>query len=218
MLNKIAKLIFLKEDNCLLTKNEDGVPSIYLPIIPMALVNGFKGVAVDYNATLWPRNPLKLINNIICYLNGEEIKALKPYFKGLKGYITQSKNDKNTNVYYSLAYIKKYKRQEIILDIPKGLTINRFHERLETLKEENEMKNYEINSVDNNEIDTTVYLLKKLDEEMCKKLLLSTSINERNINCINDKGYLIQFKSAKDMLINFCEIRLNVIKKEKIIK
>ena len=201
-----------------MTKNEDGVPSIYLPIIPMALVNGFKGVAVDYNATLWPRNPLKLINNIICYLNGEEIKALKPYFKGLKGYITQSKNDKNTNVYYSLAYIKKYKRQEIILDIPKGLTINRFHERLETLKEENEMKNYEINSVDNNEIDTTVYLLKKLDEEMCKKLLLSTSINERNINCINDKGYLIQFKSAKDMLINFCEIRLNVIKKEKIIK
>jgi len=102
LLSNITRHIFPQADDAVLTYlDDDGTPVeplYYMPIIPMVLVNGSKGIGTGFSTSIPSYNPL----TIIAYLkqlinggnpvNGESLITeddFVPYYEGFKGTITK---------------------------------------------------------------------------------------------------------------------------------
>jgi len=97
-LNKLTRLIFRPEDDTVLSYlNDDGLsvePIHYVPIIPMILVNGTKGIGTGFSTDIMCYNPVQIIDYITFALeNGGAFNtaedAIEPYYQGFKGTITK---------------------------------------------------------------------------------------------------------------------------------
>jgi DNA topoisomerase-2 len=79
------------DDNVLNYLNDDGVlvePIYYAPIIPMALVNGSKGIGTGFSTDIMCYNPLEIIDYLKSkLLNITEEFDFIPYYEGFKGQI-----------------------------------------------------------------------------------------------------------------------------------
>ena len=101
-LSKLTRLIFPEADDAILTYLEDDgtpvEPMFYVPIIPMQLINGGKGIGTGFSTDILNYNPLTIIDFIIDSLkegtHNYETLSLVPYYSGFKGSIiplTESK-------------------------------------------------------------------------------------------------------------------------------
>ena len=91
-LNKLTRLIFPQEDDQILTYlNDDGTlvePIYYVPIIPMVLINGSKGIGTGFSTDIMCYNPLQIMNKIELMLKNKEHDIdINPYYHGFKGSI-----------------------------------------------------------------------------------------------------------------------------------
>ena len=102
-LNKLTRLIFRSEDDAVLTYLDDDGQSVepiyYVPIIPMALVNGTKGIGTGFSTDIMCYNPAQIIEYIKRKLSGT-VSAdastsasapapapIEPFYKNFKGTI-----------------------------------------------------------------------------------------------------------------------------------
>ena len=96
-LNKITRFIFRAEDDALLTYLDDDGQSVepifYVPIIPMVLVNGVKGIGTGFSTDIMCYNPQQIIDYIKYKLTPASASAsastptINPYYKNFKGTI-----------------------------------------------------------------------------------------------------------------------------------
>lgn len=90
-LEDISEIIFNKLDNPLYNYlDDDGQtiePEYYVPIIPMILVNGAKGIGTGYSTSIPSYDPLDVIKSIRKLIAGEDIEDLIPWYRGFKGHI-----------------------------------------------------------------------------------------------------------------------------------
>ena len=95
-LNPITRKIFSELDDAILDYIEDDGTSVepiyYVPIIPMVLVNGTKGIGTGFSTDIMCYNPIQIISYLEAKLNNvceSDLKALviEPYYQGFKGNI-----------------------------------------------------------------------------------------------------------------------------------
>jgi DNA topoisomerase-2 len=93
-LSKLTRLIYPEADDPILTYLEDDgtpvEPMFYVPIIPMQLVNGGKGIGTGFSTDILNYNPLVIMDYVQQRLGGEiatNLTALVPYYTGFKGQI-----------------------------------------------------------------------------------------------------------------------------------
>ena len=104
LLNPLARVIYPEADDHVLTYlDDDGTPvepMFYIPILPMLLVNGSKGIGTGFSTDIMCYNPLDLIEYMRSSLTTTDgiatppTIALHPYYQGFKGTIvplTESK-------------------------------------------------------------------------------------------------------------------------------
>ena len=92
-LNTLTRLIYPEADDPILTYLEDDgtpvEPMFYVPIIPMQLVNGGKGIGTGFSTDILNYNPLAIMAYVEERLKKENILTpLVPYYTGFKGQIT----------------------------------------------------------------------------------------------------------------------------------
>ena len=96
-LNPLTRLIYPEIDDPILDYiNDDGdlvEPIYYIPIIPMILVNGTKGIGTGFSTDIMCYNPHQIVSYLEGLLSGYDEstqKSLKiePYYRGFKGTIT----------------------------------------------------------------------------------------------------------------------------------
>ena len=94
-LNKLTRLVFPEADDPILIYLEDDgtpvQPKFYMPILPMQLVNGGKGIGTGFSTDILNYNPLVLMDHLVHLLHGKpaaELAPLVPYYKDFKGSIT----------------------------------------------------------------------------------------------------------------------------------
>ena len=94
-LNKLTRLVFPEADDPILIYLEDDgtpvQPKFYVPILPMQLVNGGKGIGTGFSTDILNYNPLVLMDHLTQLLQGKPADALAPlvpYYKDFKGSIT----------------------------------------------------------------------------------------------------------------------------------
>jgi DNA topoisomerase-2 len=94
-LNKLTRLIYRSEDDAILTYLDDDGQSVepiyYVPIIPMVLVNGTKGIGTGFSTEIMCYNPAQIIVYIKYKLVGTASSSptptIEPFYKNFKGTI-----------------------------------------------------------------------------------------------------------------------------------
>jgi DNA topoisomerase-2 len=96
-LNRITRFIFRAEDDAVLTYLDDDGQSVepifYVPVIPMVLVNGVKGIGTGFSTDIICYNPQQIIDYIKYKLTPASAPALvsaptiNPFYKNFKGTI-----------------------------------------------------------------------------------------------------------------------------------
>jgi len=233
LLERITRRIFSEHDDAILNYlNDDGTlvePQYYVPIIPMILVNGSKGIGTGFSTEILCYNP----RDIIAYLKNllqdksAENSAIQfmPYYEGFTG--TISKTDDHH-------YLFKGKYEVLgadmirIIELPVGFWTEDFKELLEDLLNDKDkdgqkinppIKHYDDNSKDTN-IDFVITFVKgKLadlesttdangNNGVDKLFKLCKSASTTNMNLFDYDDKLKKYHSIPEIIDDFFEKRL----------
>ena len=216
-LNKITRMIFKKEDDYILNYlNDDGTPVepvYYLPIIPMILVNGTKGIGTGFSTDIPCFNPLELIHYIHTKLdNDTHTFDFVPFYKGFTGTIEkESERRFITKGKYSIE-----KNTIIITELPIGLWNEDYILHLEKCISENKLKDYKDQST-----DTKVYfkltLKEPMDEsELLKTFKLTTTLSINNMNLFDNNDKLKHYNEVYEICDDFIKNRLDYYEKRRL--
>jgi len=232
-LKDVAYLIYRPVDYDLMPlqefEGEKIEPVTLLPIIPMGVINGHQGIALGYSSRILPRNPLKVIDQLLSILKKEKstISILPPSFPQFKGKVEKDPKDIkrwyiNGNVYVSKSSKFKYIIDEVPFGYDRAKCLTIFNE----MKKEKLIKRYTENCRENSfyfEIFVDGETADKLSKMSREKLLdyFSMRITAKENYTFLDENYKIQvFNTYSEYIAKYIKDRGQkyVIRREKIIK
>lgn len=208
--NPVAEEIFSDFD--VIPKNEDSaVPSHYLPIVPMVLVNGTDGVAVGFATSILMRSLSDVISMVTeCLKTGDVKSTPLPSFPNFRGkvlnpepskYIIQGLIEQGTG---------KKSNTFTISELPWGYDRRKYVEFLAELVETKSISDFNDNCGKNG-FNFTVKMTPEQREVAEKDLIkffdLSVSVTE-NYTLIDQSGNLIVFDSVPEIVKHFCRYRV----------
>lgn len=215
------RLIY-KDFELLENQIEEGVvvePKIYLPIIPMIIVNQSIGIGMGFASSILGRNPKDVIDNCINHIEGKKVKELKPWLSEFSGEWVRDADNKKKWYIHGKYEISNTKPEIHITELPPDMTFEKYEAYLDSLVDGKILRDYDNNSSSN--ID---YLLKfkkeefdKIisDKEKLEKLLkINDSVTE-NLTTIDENEKLKVFDCVEDMLVYFVDFRMGYYQKRK---
>jgi DNA topoisomerase-2 len=233
-LNKITRLIYPKEDDSILTYlDDDGTsvePIYYLPIVPMILINGTKGIGTGFSTEILPHDPIKIIEYLLRKLRNEPYdidEGLIPHWKDFKGKVLYDKEAKKCTTFG--IYKVKGKDKIHISELPVGVWTDDFKQLLENLSETVDssgkkikayVKDYtDLSQSTNIDIEVTLNsgLLDTIIENntLEKIFKLTTSFNTSNMHLFNSNDKLTRYNSIYEIIDDFYVTRLEGYTKRK---
>lgn len=230
-LEKVTRLIYREEDDCILTRNtDDGYeiePKFYVPIIPMILVNGCSSIGTGWSCTIPNFNIKDVISTVRTWIKRSRSKEeddeeeeeewevdLTPWYNGFTGSIL--KDEKDNQKYVSYGKLTRTGDHTVkIQELPVGYWTDNFKNKLDDLMEEKKIKSYK-----NLSSTTEVHfeITEKNDDDAFKcsvdSLNLKTNLSLKNMVMFNQKGEIKKYNLTQ-IVNEFCEIRLEYYAKRK---
>lgn len=190
-------------------------PAFYIPVIPLVLTNGTKGIATGFATNILPRDPKDIVRACREYINkgkiGKKVKIKFPDFKGTVEY------DAETDKYVCKGvYEKKGKTLLLITEIPYGTDREGYVTILNKLEESGDIVSYD-DLCDKDGFKFEVKLkqvtsAKWDDTKIEKQFKLSKALSE-NLTVIDQDGKLREYKDERDLIKDFCDYRMGIIQK-----
>lgn len=198
---------------------EHAPPAYYIPIIPLVLINGARGIATGFSCNILPRSIHSIVEACQMFVNGEEPSDSLcddisfPNFSGAV--------DRNSDGSFSISGVfEKLSDTKVkVTEVPPSFDREKYVKHLYSLKDKGIITSF------SDECDDTGFEFeirfrdKNLTDTKINKHLNLTKIYHENINVIGPDSKLRQYNSAKDLIRDFVEIRLqfitNRIKKRK---
>ena len=234
-LSNVASLIFNNLDSPLLNYLEDDgqkiEPEWFLPVLPMAIINGCEGIGTGYSTYIPPHNPLDVIANIKRILENKDPLPMKPFFRGFGGEIIETEPGQ----YITKGKWEKTASNQIrITELPVGTWVTSYKEFLESFIETNSntgnknatkkktntkfvLKDVKNKTTDENTGICFIVEFKRADdlEKMIKSktiekdLKLVRSFNTNNMYLFDDNLIPSKYKNVNDILLDFYDIRID---------
>lgn len=231
-LSPLTRLIYRKEDDPILEYLEDDgfpvEPRFYLPIIPMILVNGGKGIGTGFSTDILSYDPLMLVEYLEKLLKLEnKDEKFTPFYKDFQGTCEPFEGKK---------YIVKGKYTKIAInkirveELPIGYWTEDFKQHIENLiegdktkKSKGIVKDYNDMSTDK-KVDVEIIFNEPIDESMdpCgmynkleKTLKLYTTQSTNNMHLFNHEEKLSKYSEVEDILNAYVQVRLDYYQKRK---
>jgi DNA topoisomerase-2 len=234
-LEKIARILFPEQDdNILKYLDDDGTPvepQFYVPIIPMVLVNGSKGIGTGFSTEIMCYNPVQIISYIKTKLNPDissssAVNQFLPYYEGFNGTITKITDSK---FLFKGTYEKLETDKIKVTELPVGYWTEDFKELLNDLQNDKDKEGKKIvpfvKDVYENYTDTTVEFVisfskGKVDEleastgdhgcnGLEKLLKLYNTSSTTNMNLFNAEDKLKKYDSVEEIIEDYYGIRLS---------
>ena len=130
-MSDFAKIIFNPADgpllNYLTENNQQIEPEFFIPIVPLVLINGAKGVGVGFSTDIPNFNPRDIVANLKLLMKGKKPKPTKPWYKNFNGEILKITKNKYliTGVITQTSDI-----QVVITELPVGTWTTDYREKV----------------------------------------------------------------------------------------
>ena len=243
-LERITRLLFPEQDDHILNYlDDDGTPvepQFYVPIIPMILVNGSKGIGTGFSTEIMCYNPKVIIQYLknILQKNTQANKEINfvPYYEGFTGTIIKI----NDTQYFFKGVYERISADVIrVTELPVGYWTEDFKELLEELLNDKDKDGNKITPVlkhyDDNSKDTTVdfvitFAKGKIDEleqmnsqttaeytfnGLEKLLKLGKMGSTTNMNLFDYEDKLKKYETVEDIIEAFYSIRISYYSERK---
>ena len=235
-LETIARCVFHPHDDALLEHLEDdGVsiePSFYVPVIPMALVNGSDGIGTGWSSTVPAYNPREIVANLRRMLSGDEPGDMKPWYRGFTGTIqakesgsgsSGSNSSGSSGSFVTTGAIEQIdERTVLITELPVGKWTSDFKNALEAMMLVSDKgAPPTVKDFKENHTDTTVRFTVTTTEsivgacDLVKKFKLESSVNTSNMHMFDMEGHIRKFEGPTDVMRAFFPVRLEFYGKRK---
>lgn len=189
-------------------------PAFYLPIIPLVLTNGTKGIATGFATEILPRDPVDLARACREYVKTGKIKnRVKIKFPEFNGDIVR---DEEGKIFSNGTYERKSKTQILITEVPFGYDREGYVKVLDKLEEADKIVGYD-DLCDKDGFKFEVKLKNATaktwdDEKIIREFRLSKPCPE-NLTVIDQNGKLRYFDDERELIKEFCEFRNTVLAK-----
>jgi DNA topoisomerase-2 len=204
-------------------------PMFYVPIIPMILVNGGKGIGTGFSTDILSYSVDNLISYLQRKLKGESTEDIvfRPQYKGFTGTCQEMEGRK----YIAKGTYQKLSDKKVrITELPIGHWTDDFKQHVENLMEADKNKKNKAFVKDYNDMstDTTVDIEitfnEPIDESLDssnmynnfeKLMKLYTSLSTNNMHLFNDEEKLMKFDNEKEIVDSYFPVRLKYYQKRK---
>lgn len=188
-------------------------PAFYLPVIPLVLTNGTKGIATGFATNILPRHPDDLKAACSEYIETGNIQKQIPIiFPDFKGKVVFDPETEKLAVQGT--FTKKSKTVLEINEVPYGYDREGYVKILDDLEDKGEIVSYE-DQCDKSGFKFEIKLKQTgssswTTEKIMRKFKLSKSLSE-NLTVIDFKGKLREYTDARDLVKDFVEYRTGIL-------
>lgn len=234
-LSELTPIIYNEADNDNLNYlDDDGFtiePERFVPLIPMILINGTKGIGTGWSTDIPQYNPRDILNCMNKLLKNEPLEELTPWYRNYDGKFikTGPKSFINLGV-YQIINTNTLK----ILELPVGVSTEEYKDFLDRIVSGKEPKIDYVDNYENYSSDTKVCFIILCKTKSLEKLILSEEPDEYGCNKIyktfklckpvslnnmvlyNTDFKLTRFESPLDIIKEFFNYRLVYYSKRKV--
>jgi len=190
-------------------------PAFYVPVIPLVLANGIKGIATGFATHILPRDPVDLVRACHEYIETRNIdKKVRIKFPDFEGTVTY--NPEENRYYCKGTFERKSKTVLLITEVPYGFDREEYVQVLDKLEEAGHIVSYE-DLCDKSGFKFEVKLKQNTsanwdDEKIISSFKLSKPFTE-NLTVIDQNGKLKEYDDERDLIRDFCDYRMSILQK-----
>jgi len=193
-------------------------PEWYCPILPMALVNGSKGIGTGWSTDVPNFNPRDIIMNMRRMLRGLKMQEMLPWYRGFRGSIAPAEDEKDKfDVLGSI--VKKDAQTLEITELPVKVWTSNYKDFLEgQLSEHNldDLREYHTERTVHFEMKLAKDKMQKAERQGLEKTFkLERTMSTTNMMLFNAEGKITKYGSALEILEEFCTLRRQVYVRRK---
>ena len=227
-LSPFARRLFQQSDEPLLTYNTDDgktiEPEMYMPIIPMILINGADGIGTGWSTSIPNYKPEDVIANLKRRMAGdskENMLPMMPWFRGFRGEV--EKLDENGDRFKSNGIISETGDNEVeITELPVRVWTQDFKDRLEEIIRAEKVPSF-IKDYTEYNTPAKVHFIIKMEEKKMKESLdkleevfkLTKSIATSNMVAFDAQGRIHRYATPLDIMEEFYQVRLRMYQRRK---
>lgn len=219
-LSPYFRQLFKKEDDCILTPivvdGEEIEPHFYIPLLPMALVNGASGTGTGHACEIYSYHPEELRDAILMILNAKpnskskplKDNALTPFFRGYHGSVVRNPETGQVVTTGKLEVVNSTTIK--ITELPLGVYLDSYKETLNKLEEAEFIRDYDDNSSEDMFCFTVTVprSTSNLDHETLLQKFKLIGKGTENFTLWNVDGKLKKFSCAEEVIETFVPWRL----------
>lgn len=190
-------------------------PAFYLPVIPLVLANGTKGIATGFATNILPHCPESLAEACAEYLRTKKISAdtIKVKFPEFEGTVEQDPLEPKRFTVFGV-YRKTSKTQLQITEVPYGFDREGYVKVLDKLEDDGDIVSYE-DLCDKSGFRFDVKLKQNTsakwnDKQIIAKFKLSKILSQ-NLTVIDYDGKLREYDDARNIVMDFCNYRYGIL-------
>lgn len=188
-------------------------PAFYVPVIPLVLANGVKGIATGFATNILPRDPDDLVRACQEYIKTGDIKTkVKIKFPDFNGTVTY--NVEENRYYCNGIFERKGKTVLLITEVPYGYDREGYVEVLDKLEEKGDIVGYD-DLCDKTGFKFEVKLKQNTsanwdDLKIISAFKLSKPFSE-NLTVIDSRGKLKEYDDERNLVKDFCDYRNGIL-------
>lgn len=217
-LSYITRFIYREEDEAILKyrieENQSIEPEFYIPIIPMILVNGSKGIGTGWSTTIPSFNPKEIINELKQMIINKTDSNFQfiPWFANFKNKIEFQKL--NTFLSTGTILINKDEKTALVTELPINLWTSVFRDRLLKYIKEDEVINLKEYSTDQH-VCFIIYFSDLLFDQLLNTqngffnyLKLTSTIKTSNLVGFDQHNILQVYSNINEIMNDYFKVRL----------
>jgi DNA gyrase/topoisomerase IV subunit B len=191
---------------------DDGMkiePLWYIPVIPMILVNGARGIGTGFSTNIPSYNPLEIIENIRGLLANKKMKPMIPWYNKFTGTTKKISSD---TFHTTGTYKKTINNSVIITELPIGTWSESYSEYLKSMIGDG------IKDVDIRNTDEDVNMVVKFDKnskDIDNLLKMTSIIKTSNMHVFDKDSRIIKYNNPNAIINDFFDIRMEYYAKRK---
>jgi DNA topoisomerase-2 len=188
-------------------------PKFYVPVIPLVLANGVKGIATGFATNILPRDPEDIVRACNEYVaTGNIDKKVKIKFPDFNGIVTY--NPEEGRYYCNGVFERKSKTVLLITEVPYGYDREGYVKILDKLEDDGDIVGYD-DLCDKSGFKFEIKLKQQTsaawtDQKIITAFKLSKPYTE-NLTVIDQTGKLKEYNDERDLIRDFCIYRSEIL-------